>query len=197
MTPADLQWTSVPRWPAPGLPAAASYLACWFGHQARGTVTGLLARARPGAAVTTAGFPARWDAATEAGLARLLSECHTGVRIVVAGPEVTVMRAAALARAHGATAEELILVADEAVQVQAVRVQAVQDEAGQAGYAAYCVGPAGRRVFCVTCRRPFEAVAALDELVTCPGCGAGLAVDHRFSRPHAAYLGWPAGLDRH
>jgi dimethylamine monooxygenase subunit C len=182
MMPADLQWTSVPRWRAPRLPAAASYLACWFGHQARGTVTGLLARARPGAAVTTAGFPARWDTATEAQLARLLGECRTGARIVMAGPEATVMRAAALARAQGATAEELILVADEA---------------GQAEDAACCVGPAGRRVFCVTCRRPFEAVAALGELVTCPGCGAGLTVDHRFSRPHAAYFGWPAGLDRH
>jgi hypothetical protein len=32
----------VPRSHAPGLPAAASYLACWFGHQARGTVTPLL-----------------------------------------------------------------------------------------------------------------------------------------------------------
>jgi hypothetical protein len=187
MTPADLQWTSVPRWRAPGLPAAASYLACWFGHQARGTVTGLLARARPGAAVTTAGFPARWDAATEAELARLLGECRTGARIVVAGPEATVMRTAALARAHGATAEELILIADEATQ----------DEATQAEHGAYSVGRAGRRVFCVTCQRPFEAVAALGELVTCPGCGAGLTVDHRFSRPHAAYFGWPAGLDRH
>jgi hypothetical protein len=189
MTPADLQWTSVPRWRPPSPAAAASYLACWFGHQARGTVTGLLARARPGAPVTTAGFPARWDAATDAELARLLGECRMGVRIIVAGPEATVMRAAALARAHGATAGELILAADEAVQDEAV-----QDEAAQAEYA---VGLAGRRVFCVTCQRPFEALAALGELVTCPGCGAGLTVDHRFSRPHAAYFGWPAGLDRH
>jgi hypothetical protein len=35
MTPAGLAWTSVPRWRAPVLPAAASYLACWFGEQAR------------------------------------------------------------------------------------------------------------------------------------------------------------------
>jgi dimethylamine monooxygenase subunit C len=182
VTPGGLEWTSVPRWRAPDLPAAASYLACWFGSQARAAVTELLARARPGARVTTGAFPARWDAATEAGLARLLRDCRTGVRIVLAGPEATVMRARALARAHGAVAEELVLLADEAAA---------------SGYAAYCVGPAGRRVFCVTCRRPFDAVAALGELVTCPGCGAGLAVDHRFSRPHAAYFGWPRGLDRH
>ena len=34
-------------------------------------------------------------------------------------------------------------------------------------------------------------------IVTCPGCATPLIVDHRFSRPHAAYFGWPAGLDLH
>jgi hypothetical protein len=112
-------------------------------------------------------------------LTRLLGDCRAGARVILAGPEVTVMRAQALARRQGATAEELVLIADEA---------------GAEGYAA---GPQRRRVFCVTCQRPFEAVAALGGAVTCPGCGAGLAVDRRFSRPRAAYLGWPRGLDRH
>jgi hypothetical protein len=183
-TPADLQWTSVPRWRAPELPAAAAYLACWFGDPARAAVAQLLARARPVTTVTTAAFPAQWDAPTEAELARLLDRCRTGVRIVLAGPEATVMRAQALARAHGATAEELVLLADEAM----TREGTVRE---------YPAGRSARRVFCVTCRHPFETVAALGELVTCPGCGAGLAVDYRFSRPHAAYFGWPSGLDRH
>jgi len=178
-TPAGLEWTSVPRWPAPVLPAAASYLACWFGGQARRRVADLLARAGPRAPVTTGDFPARWDAGTEAGLARLLGECRTGVRIVLAGPEALVMRAQALARQLGATAEELVLLADEAAGTQ------------------YAAGPAARRVFCVGCRRPFGVAAALGDVVTCPGCGAALTVDQRFSRPHAAYFGWPSGLDLH
>ena len=42
-----------------------------------------------------------------------------------------------------------------------------------------------------------HAVAALGGVVACPGCHAGLVVDHRFSRAHAAYFGWPARLDLH
>ena len=179
-TPAeDLRWTSVPRWDAPRLPPAASYLACWFGEQAARRVAGLLAAASPGAPVTTAGFAARWDAPAGAALARLLGECRTGARIVLAGPEATVMRAHAVARQSGATAEELVLLADEAA-------------AGQ-----YAAGAARRAVYCVTCRAAFEAAAALGEDVTCPGCGAALTVDQRFSRARAAYLGWPARLDLH
>jgi hypothetical protein len=177
MAAADLQWTSVPCWRAPELPAAACYLACWFGDQARTRVTELLAGARPGATVTVAAFPARWDTPTEAELTRLLGDCRTGVRIILAGPEATVMRAQALARGQGATAEELVLLADEAAETE------------------YATGPGERRVFCVTCQRPHQAVAALGELVTCPGCGSGLTVDQRFSRAHAAYFGWPSGLD--
>lgn len=179
MTGDDLEWTSVPRWRVPALPAAASYLGCWFGDRAGHRVMKLLDSAASDIPVTTAAFPARWDAMAEAGLARLLGECRTGVRIVLAGPEAVVMRAQALARQLGATAEELVLLADEATETQ------------------YATGPEERRVFCVTCRRPFEAVAALGELVTCPGCGAALTVDQRFSRPHAAYFGWPSGLDLH
>jgi hypothetical protein len=143
----------------------------------------LLARARPEATVTTAAFPARWEPATKAELTRLLGDCRTGVRIILAGPEATVMRAQALARAQGATAGELVLLADEAAPGGGI--------AGQ-----YATGPSARRVFCVTCQRPIEAVAALGGHVTCPGCGSGLTVDQRFSRAHAAYFGWPSGLDR-
>ncbi|HEY0938286.1 MAG TPA: dimethylamine monooxygenase subunit DmmA family protein [Trebonia sp.] len=168
-----LRWTSVPRWPAPELPAAASYLACGFGDAGERAFRALLAEADPAVPVRTAVFAAHWDPAAEAGLRRLVGDSRTGVRIILAGPESMVLRAAAVARQRGAASEELVLVATES--------------AGQ-----YVAGPAARRVFCAACRAPFDARAALGEVVTCPGCQAGLIVDCRFSRPHAAYFGWPA-----
>lgn len=185
-----LRWTSVPRWRAPELPAAASYLACWFGAAGQRQAEALLSAAPPGVPVRTAGFAGHWDPAAEAGLRRLLADSFAGVRIILAGPESVVLRAAALARGLGATSEELVLIAAEAADAA--------DAAGAAGPdGAYVDGPAARRVFCATCRQPFDAVAAMGGIVTCPGCATALIVDHRFSRPHAAYFGWPAGLDLH
>ena len=182
-----LRWTSVPRWRVPELPAAASYLACWFGPAGQRQAEALLSAAPPGVPVRTAGFAGHWEPAAEAGLRRLLADSFAGVRIILAGPESVVLRAAALARRLGATSEELVLIAAETA--------GAADAAGPDG--AYVDGPAARRVFCATCRQPFDAVAALGGIVTCPGCATALSVDHRFSRPHAAYFGWPAGLDLH
>jgi hypothetical protein len=179
-----LRWTSVPRWRVPELPAAASYLACWFGPAGRRQAEELLSAAPLDVPVRTAGFAGHWDPAAEAGLRRLLDDSFAGVRIILAGPESVVLRAAALARRLGATSEELVLIAAEAAEA-----------AGPDG--ASVDGPAARRVFCATCRQPFDAAAAMGGLVTCPGCLTALIVDHRFSRPHAAYFGWPAGLDLH
>jgi hypothetical protein len=172
MTTADLRWASAPRWRAAELPAAPSYLACWFGEQARQRAEELLAAADPQAPVQRAGFADQWSPAAEAELGRLIGECRTGVRIILAGSEAVVMRAMSLAREHGACSEELFPVAVEA--------------AGE-----HASGPAVRRVHCVTCGRPFDAVAALGGTVSCPGCAAVLTVDSGFSRAHAAYLGWP------
>jgi hypothetical protein len=176
MTTADLRWASAPRWRAPELPAAACYLACWFGEQARQQAEDLLATADPQVPVQRAGFAAQWSPAAEAELGQLIGECRTGVRIILAGPEAVVMRAMSLAREHGACSEELVPVAVEAT--------------GE-----HVTGPAVRRVCCVTCGRPFDAVAALGGTVSCPGCAAVLTVDTRFSRSRAAYLGRPSGLD--
>src|ERR1700761_7182514 len=93
-----LRWTSVPRWAAPALPAAASYLACWFGPDGRRRARALLAGAAPGVPGGPAVFPAPGEDAAEAELRGLLADCLAGVRIIVAGPESAVMRAAALAR---------------------------------------------------------------------------------------------------
>lgn len=186
-----LRWTSVPRWPVPELPAAASYLACWFGPAGRRQAEALLSAAAPDVPVRTAGFAGRWDTAAEAELRRLLRDCLAGVRIILAGPETIVMRAAALARHFGATSEELVLIATEAAGAAGAA------EAAGAGGGEYVAGPADRRVFCAACRDSFDAVAAMGGVVTCPGCATALIVDHRFSRPHAAYFGWPARLDLH
>lgn len=177
-----LRWTSVPRWPiasqGTALPAAASYLACWFGGGGERRARALLAEASPDVPVRTADFAAAWDTQTEGQLKKLLGECVSGVRIILAGPEALVLRAAADAREQGAVSEELVLIA----------VDATGEYAG---------GRTARRVFCAACRAPFGAVAALGETADCPGCGASLIVDRRFSRPHAAYFGWPTGLDLH
>ena len=183
-----LRWTSVPRWPAPVLPAAASYLACWFGDAGERRARTLLDSADPEVPVRTAAFPAVWEPATEEALRRLIGMSFAGVRIILAGPEAVVLRAAAVARQLGAVSEELVLVPTE---IAGAAGDADPDVAG------YVSGRAPRRVFCAACRAPFDAVAALDETVTCPGCAGELTVDHRFSRAHAAYFGWPAGLDLH
>jgi hypothetical protein len=190
-----LRWTSVPRWPAPELPPASSYLACWFGGEGQRRVEALLSAANRGIPVRTAAFAERWDADAGTRLRRLLGECLTGVRIILGGPESAVMRAAALARQFGATSEELVLVAAEAAR--AAEAGTGERARGERVSSEYVDGPAGRRVFCAACRQAFDAVAALEDVVTCPGCAAGLIVDHRFSRPHAAYFGWPTGLDLH
>jgi len=209
MASARLDWTSVPRWPAPELPAAASYLACWFGDEAGRRVRALLGGADPGVPARTAGFADRWDADAEAELRRLIGDCLAGVRIILAGPESIVMRAVAVARQFEATDEELVPVAIDAPDAQlkitarsAERQAPAGHEAGTgagtgAANGGYVSGIAGRRVFCAACRRSFDAVAAIGGSATCPECAAELIVDKRFSRPHAAYFGWPAGLDLH
>jgi hypothetical protein len=176
MMTADLRQASMPRWRAAELPAAPCYLACWFGEQARQRAEGLLAGADPQAPVQRAGFAAQWGPEAEAELGRLIGECRTGVRIILAGPEAVVMRAMSVAREHGARGEELVPVA----------VEATGEQAG---------GPSVRRVCCAACGRGFDAVAAPGGTVSCPGCAALLTVEARFSRSHAAYLGWPPGLD--
>lgn len=199
MASACLEWTSVPRWPFPELPAAASYLACWFGDEAAPRVRALLAGADRGAPVRMAAFPQRWDDAAEAELRRLIGECRMGVRIVLAGPESLVMRSVAIARQLGASDEELLPVAIEAAtDATGVKITARSAERpGRGPSVTYVAGVTQRRVFCAPCRLTFDAVAAIGGTTACPGCAAELIVDYRFSRAHAAYFGWPAGLDLH
>jgi hypothetical protein len=152
--------------PAP-LPSDASQLACWFGDA--------------------------WDADTEAELRRLLGGCVVGVRIVLAGPEAIVRRAAALARTLGAVDEELILVMDDpsgADGADGADGASGPDDGGVSG----ADGSIPCRVFCSTCRRPFDATGGVGAVVTCPDCDSTLIVDRRFSPVHAAHYGWPSDM---
>jgi dimethylamine monooxygenase subunit A len=171
---ARLTWTSVPRWPAPELPPAASYLACCFGETAGERAESLLAGADPGIPVRRAALAARWDVEEEAELRRLINACHTGVRIILTGPESVVRQAMAVARELGASADEIVPFVIEAA-----------------------AHSPQRRVFCAACRRSFDAVAEIGGRVACPVCAAELTVNPRFSGPQAAYFGWPTGLDLH
>ncbi|HEY1705821.1 MAG TPA: dimethylamine monooxygenase subunit DmmA family protein [Trebonia sp.] len=125
-------------------------------------------------------FGDTWDAAAEAELRDLLGGCVTGVRIVLAGPEAIVRQAAALARELGALDEELVLV--------------LEDTSGAGGAGDGAGGSFPCRVFCSTCRRPFDATGGVGDVVTCPDCNSALIVDRRFSPVHAAYYGWPSDL---
>jgi hypothetical protein len=145
--------------PAP-LPSDASHLACWFGDT--------------------------WDADTEAELRDLFGGCVVGVRIVLAGPEAVVRRAAALARALGAIDEELVLVLEDTSGAGGA------DDGGSGGGGG---GSIPCRVFCSTCRRPFDATGGIGDIVTCPDCDSTLVVDRRFSPAHAAYYGWPSDME--
>jgi DNA-directed RNA polymerase subunit RPC12/RpoP len=129
-------------------------------------------------------FGDTWNAAAEAELRGLLGGCVTGVRIVLAGPEAIVRQAAALARELGAVDEELVLVPEEA----STGGGAGGDTADGGGGSFPC------RVFCSTCRRPFDATGGVGAVVTCPDCDSTLIVDRRFSPAHAAYYGWPSDL---
>jgi hypothetical protein len=208
MATARLEWTSVPRWTTPELPAAASYLACWFGDAAATLVRSLLADAgsdagrpadpdgRPvaGRPVRLAGFPRRWNDAVESELRELIGDCRMGVMIIAAGPESLILRVLAVARELGASDEELVLIPTEATEAtEAVGTAGPDGTAGPG----YIRGVAPRRVFCAPCRAAFDTVAAIGGTTVCPGCAAELVVDYRFSRPHAAYFGWPARLDLH
>ena len=116
--------------------------------------------------VRTAGFAGHWDAAAEAELRGLLADCLAGVRIILAGPESVVTarrgpRAAVSARP-----------ARNSSSSPPRRPERRGGRSRRGGQRRYVDGPAGRRVFCAACRQPFDAVAALGGVVTCPGCAA-------------------------
>jgi dimethylamine monooxygenase subunit C len=99
--------------------------------------------------------------------ARVLDErlagARVGLRVMAAGPELTVLDVLRTARAAGAIDEELRLFVTDA------RV---------------------RRVQCPHCHEHTEGEVAIGGVLPCSGCGRRLFVYHHVSRLHGAYLGF-------
>lgn len=106
------------------------------------------------------------ESATEEAMELLAAEIQNakvGWRLMLAGPEVDVLRAGAVAEKGGAVASEIV---------------------------AFVVESPRRRVWCAHCGTTTDAAAPR---VDCAGCGQNLRVEPHVSRRHAAYLGVAAG----
>ncbi|GAA0250341.1 dimethylamine monooxygenase subunit DmmA family protein [Cryptosporangium japonicum] len=157
--------TSVPRWPRtdPGIDGSGrAYAVMAFGGDAAGVAAGWCERSR------SLGRPLwvkRGDRADDDALSALAERLRTatvGWRLLLAGPEIDVLRAHAVALDGGALDAELrVLVTDDR----------------------------RRRVRCAHCTATTEADVRPDEHVRCAGCGRTLVVHAHVSRVHAAYLG--------
>jgi hypothetical protein len=157
--------TSVPRWPTtdPGVDESGrAYAVMGFGAGAAGIAAGWCERIRSLARPLWVRRSDRADDAALDALAERLRTATVGWRVLLAGPEVDVLRAHAVALRGGALdAEVRILVTDDR----------------------------RRRVWCAHCAATTEADVRPDEQVPCAGCGRLLVVHRHVSRLRAAYLG--------
>ncbi|WP_035855085.1 dimethylamine monooxygenase subunit DmmA family protein [Cryptosporangium arvum] len=157
--------TSVPRWPTtdPGIDESGrAYAVMAFGGDAAGVAAGWCERIR---ALARPLWVRRCDRADDDALAALAGRLRVvtvGWRLLLAGPEIDVLRAHAVALDGGALDAELrILVTDDR----------------------------RRRVRCAHCTATTEADVRPDEQLRCAGCARTLVVHAHVSRVHAAYLG--------
>ncbi|MBO1267274.1 dimethylamine monooxygenase subunit DmmA family protein [Arthrobacter cavernae] len=97
-----------------------------------------------------------------------ITSAAVGIRILLAGPQVDVQRASALALESGLVGEELILAV-------------TSDRA--------------KRVFCPHCKARTATLQGIGAIVPCSGCGRNLEIYHHFSRRTASYLGFMAGAE--
>ncbi|SEP20526.1 dimethylamine monooxygenase subunit DmmA family protein [Trujillonella endophytica] len=157
--------TSVPRWPAavPAVDPVARRLAL-LGLGARGAahVQRWRAAVRPGVPVW-AHTAARADDATLQLLAAEVGGARVGWRLLLAGPEVDVLAARAVATGLGALDSEI------GVAVTSTR---------------------RRRVWCAHCRDTTETTQPVSGEVRCRGCGRRLHVYAHVSRRRGAHLGF-------
>ena len=162
--------TSVPRWPAevPGVDVTGRALtlvgfgadgrrltARWAAEVPAGTPVDLLVTDRADDTLLTA-LAARVDGAV------------VGWRLMLAGPEVDVLAARALATSLGLVDAELRM-------------------------AVTCT--AGKRVFCPHCRTTTSTTAPVSGETPCAGCGRRLHVYAHVSRRAGAYLGFMADAE--
>jgi hypothetical protein len=151
--------TSVPDWPTecPGVDSSGRTFAVMsFGAEAAPVAQRWCAG--------TSGPTWRWhgDSATAEALALLADEtskARVGWRLMLAGPEIDVLRACAVAENGGALASEIV---------------------------GFVVESRRRRVRCAHCGTTTDAESVT---VECVGCGRRLRVEAHVSRRHAAYLG--------
>ena len=155
--------SSVPAWPVadPGVDGTGRTFAVMsFGPAAAPIAAGWKAR------ITAPVWYWQGEAATGEVLALLATEIQNakvGWRLMLAGPEVDVLRACAVAEKGGAVASEIV---------------------------AFVVEGPRRRVWCAHCGTTTDGEAATIE---CGGCARRLKIEPHVSRRHAAYLGVEAG----
>jgi dimethylamine monooxygenase subunit C len=162
--------TSVPRWgtetPAPD-PAARAVLLLGFGPRGAAITTGWAADVHAGCPVERLAA----DDADETVLAVLsarVAAARVGWRLMLAGPEVDVLAARAVA----------------------VRAGVLDAEIRTA-----VTGSERKRVYCPHCRTTTATTAPLAAEIPCDGCGSRLHVYAHVSRRTGAYLGFMADAE--
>jgi hypothetical protein len=162
--------TSVPRW-APGVPAvdpAARWLALLgLGRRGAVAVEEWRSAAPDGVPVWVHTAP-RADDDVLARLAAQVESARVGWRLMVAGPEVDVLAARAVATRLGALESEI------RVAVTSTR---------------------RRRVWCAHCRTTTETAQPVSGETPCRGCGRRLHVYAHVSRRRGAHLGFAADAE--
>lgn len=108
-------------------------------------------------------LPAGWGEIAARVLGRQLDASRVGWRLVLVGPEASVLAARAAAVAGGLLDAEIMPVP---------------------------VGSADRAVYCAHCHTTHLAAVEVGRSTTCPQCRAELVVYHHVSRTHGAYLGY-------
>ncbi|NEK57890.1 hypothetical protein GCU56_08405 [Geodermatophilus sabuli] len=162
--------TSVPRWPAaaPGVdPVGRTVSVLGFGDPGRAIVHDWAA-ATPAGRLTWCVVAERADDATLTALAAQVRTARVGWRLMLAGPEVDVLAARAVATGLG------LLDAEIRTAV---------------------TGADHKRVSCPHCRVITEAEVPVGAEVPCRGCARRLHVYAHVSRRTGAYLGFMADAE--
>ncbi|GAA3676529.1 hypothetical protein GCM10023081_13550 [Arthrobacter ginkgonis] len=167
-------FSSVP--PAQGAPLperASEYLALSFGDAARTAAAAWLGQGTPAARrrhITAA----EADAGALAALASHLAGAAVGLRVLLAGTQSQVYRAAAAAKEAGLIEEELSLaVIEEAV-----------------------IGDSAKHVYCPHCGTTTPSREPIGATPLCGGCRRRLEIYPHFSRRTASYLGFMADAEK-
>ncbi len=157
--------TSVPRWAdvLPSVdPTARAVALLGFGPSGTAVLPAWVAAVPADVAVWIRNADEADDAAL-ALLAEHIATARVGWRLVLAGPEIDVLAARAVAARHGVLDAEISTVVTEARH---------------------------RRVFCPHCRTTTTTAQPVGGTAACEGCGRGLFVYAHVSRRAGAYLGF-------